>query len=173
MSIEEKIYHLIGTRHSPTEDRVELIKTLTIYLSVYDKISSLEIFKKDVDSFFDDYPHLSSASFYVGKDREIFFYINEIELFFSKESIDEDREKNNDSIQNDLIGLMLKHEDILESLYNFNIDNFVLDKGSAQAIEKIIIPTSQMEIYNKIENFEKNKLEGIIAARNTNKSLKL
>lgn len=156
-SIEETIYNLVGNRQNPSSDKDEVVKNLNIYLEVYKKLDLIESFAKNIDLFLNK-NKIECVEFSIEKERHRYYYIYNIEIVACNDSEIE----NFEDLSFYFFDLVSNHDTLLKYFYDYKVDYLRINKKNLKELSNSIISVSDLEIYNKIENFEKNKLEEVI-----------
>lgn len=160
--LSEKIYKIIGSSHSPTEDRKELINYLQKYLIVCDKLEEIKSVTRDITNFFKKYPNIKGFFTSIEKDKDSleFYYAKDTGIIYVNSKISEES-KPGDTVS-EIEYIVFNNEKFLKQCLNHSIDSLDINRENIEEIlHKIILPHEKV-IYDSIENFEKNKLEKTI-----------
>lgn len=165
----ETVFKLLGTQTQPTEQRESLLSLILTYINACQKINKFKQVEQEIENLFKAYPDLSSFFLQLGRHDNKYF-IENLSIYMQG-NIDETREQN----VHEYIDYALGSEDIilshlLRDAYNnsllITIDNF-------RDIFSAPLNLQESEVYEGIENFEKNLLNQTIATTTKYKTPKL
>lgn len=155
---DEIIYKLLGTTNAPSENRKNLAKKIKLYLQACDKVEVAQLFIKYLQNFFHYYPEVNSIEFIIETSLMGDYNISFLEFSCLNSVEQEQLKKSFYFIVFDIGGLL---HYLSEKNRHLTIKKYELNR-----ISRDILHSDELEIFNRIENFEKHKLEENIPVNN-------
>lgn len=160
--VEEVIYQCLGTQMSPNDNRDEFLNNFKNYIKACEKVDCVKEFYEKLKSFFIEYPDIKTISFKSLNKYSFnfikFFDIAENEIRHQEEKmVALFRSATNNSY------------DMLNIVQNMSHEEMYIENGNLGLSIHLALTEEELDIYNKVEYFEKNKLE-ILISLNSKKS---
>lgn len=153
---DEIIYKLLGTTHSPSENRENFAKNIQLYLKACEKVKMAKIFEERYQDLFDKNQNLESIAFEVTKVQSDYYDIVNL-VFEPRELI------NNEDLKRDFYEIIYEEHYMLDHLYKYKESRYlIINRDKLKNTSQIFLNEAELDMFNRIENFEKSKLEKLI-----------
>lgn len=157
----ELLYPLIGSENSPGPQRKNFLSFIQTYLSVVKAKNNYKEDENRIRHIFDKYENLQSFEISCQQDDYNHVYTTGCNIKLNNSSSKEEIEYYLE---------ILSVSDSLEKYILTNNGELLVERENIDKLFKSVFSNQELEIYNSIELFEKQKLEQLIVNHKPNKS---